>query len=118
VNIPDYYDIVDERAVVTWQSLRSRRHTSRSHFMQDVEQMLFNARAYNVGVRVRRPASEVGGEDGYADVGPGKLRFPDLVGMVEEFRDNVSGLLNGTLSEAVRPAAVRSVTPALCMHAV
>jgi hypothetical protein len=63
--------------------------------MQDVDQMLHNARVYNTGDRVPNPKYTPGsGEPVEVLLGPGQYAFPMLVPLVEAFYDRVCQYLN------------------------
>lgn len=106
LNIPDYYDLIDRKHVITWPSLKKRQHTSRKALLADLGRMTHNAAVYNTGAPVRNPAFTPGGaEPEFVKRGPGKHAFPAVVPLMRSLQKRVAELLEGKYRIQVRPAA-------------
>lgn len=96
MNIPDYYDFVERKDVITWTSLKKRQHTSRKALLVDLGRMAHNAAVYNTGAMVRNPDYRPGGgEPEFIKRGPGKHAYPDVVPLMKLLQKHVNELLEG-----------------------
>jgi hypothetical protein len=94
ITLPDYYDLVDKKDVITWTQLRTRHFTSQGHFLSSIAQLQQNARVYNLGCTVPNKAYIPGGaEPEYVRKGPGKLACPAVGHLVDVFVQRVSEYL-------------------------
>ena len=101
--IPDYYEYVDRKDVITWTSLKKRQHTSRRALLEDIDRMAQNANKYNQGGLVRNPAFVPGGgEPEMIKRKPGLYALPELPARMDAFRKRVTDLLYGRFRTKVR----------------
>jgi hypothetical protein len=94
LTIPDYYEFVDERDVITWAFLRTRTYTSHSHFLSAVAQLQLNARVYNIGCEVANKDYTPGsGKPETEFKGPGRFPCRPVSILVDVFVERVHSFL-------------------------
>lgn len=94
--VPDYYDLVDPKDVITFPSLKKRQHCSRQALLADVDQMAQNCAVYNTGAMVPNPDFVKGSQQPeMIRKGPGKHGLSNLVPTMRAVQKRIRELLNG-----------------------